>query len=166
MLDIVEQASATALQSSSLATAEHHRGAGCRWSSTGLQTIVLEGIGKPFWDFTILVGQFAEELGREIFADILDDTDPACRITVRYMPTEQALADVLPWGIDPDDRGEPHIEELMDAMRRGEVLPPCLADQEGILDGRHRIHAASRLGMSQIPYILLSDTLAPEYGAQ
>ncbi len=133
-------------------------GAGCTWTYPITQRISLEcNCADPFWDFAVLVGQFAEEQNRELAAD----RDPGGLIAVHYMPTDQALAQVLPWGIDPDDRGEPHINEFMTAIRKGVRLPPCLADQSGILDGRHRIHAASRLGIPQVPYILLEDTFAP-----
>lgn len=49
-----------------------------------------------------------------------------------------------------------HVEKLMLAIEEGEELPPPIVDEfNSILDGHHRVMAAMRLGIKEIPVIML-----------
>lgn len=128
--------------------------AGCNWLNTSAKTVRLKDLESDFEDFNVLLFQLIEDNNK-------GKVDWNKQVPVHYMPIAKAMKDVAPWGMagdDGDERGEPHIAELMKSMQSGMLLPPAVTDEKGdIIDGRHRIHAASRLGVKQIPFIRLDE---------
>jgi ribosomal protein S18 acetylase RimI-like enzyme len=134
---------------------------GCDWRNTSTKSIRLADLDAEFEDFNVLVMQYVEDRGN-------GEVDWEKQVPVYYMPIAKAMKEFAAWGMpgadgddEGDERGEPHIAELMKSMESGTRLPPALTDSDGaLLDGRHRTHAASRLGVKQIPYIKLDDVIA------
>jgi hypothetical protein len=140
--------------------------AGCDWRNTGTRSVRLADFEDEYSDYTTLLFQFTESsmyIGTAFGDNPEIDWDKT--VPVRYMPTTQAMDQVIGWGMsgdDGDDRGEPHVEHLAKLMQEGTNLPPAVTDKDNmIIDGRHRIHAAHRLGLKQIPYIQITSTLIP-----
>lgn len=53
-----------------------------------------------------------------------------------------------------DETAEENIEDLVSHMRRGKTLDPLTIRASGQEDGRHRAHAAIRLGIRKVPVIV------------
>ncbi len=68
------------------------------------------------------------------------------------MSPDEYLSRVRP--LDLDDESEENIEELMDRISNGLPLDPLKIYSDGKEDGRHRAHAAKRLGVEEVPVIV------------
>jgi hypothetical protein len=130
---------------------------GCDWAHPAVGSVVLSSLEGDFPDFVQLVSDLAEAME----PPVEDDPDWDAPISVYLMPTATAMKHISGWGLGDDagdNRGQPHVDEMKKSMQQGERMPPAIVDEKGhIADGRHRIHAASQLGVQQIPYIKLGD---------
>lgn len=95
---------------------------------------------EPIWKTTKAVPEYQGRLPGDRLSDVLG-------ADIRQVhPTE--------------DFAEDRVEEIMAAMQRGETLPPIVAEYSAtdapydildVIDGHHRLEAARRLGITEVP---------------
>jgi hypothetical protein len=70
-----------------------------------------------------------------------------------HMSPDEYLARVKPLNMDHDDK---HIiHHFKKQMEKGEKFDPIAIEKDGHPNGRHRAHAAKKLGIKSIPVVIL-----------
>lgn len=111
------------------------------------------------YDFRVLIEQMIENDDSKLAIWMQYNRDVVIDATLPVH--ELSVADcwqvVREW--DPCfERGEPHIQQMIESMKEGETLPPILHESDGLpVDGRHRITAAHRLNIDGIDSINLDE---------
>jgi len=83
----------------------------------------------------------------EQYGDRLSDV-----LTIRWKPIKQYLHVFS----DETDEDAPFIEQVSEAIRQGEAVPPLVLNRDGSLyDGRHRAWAAHDLGIKLAPVVTI-----------
>ena len=73
--------------------------------------------------------------------------------TLTHMSPDDYLARVKPLNMDDDDKNI--IHHFKKQMEKGEKLDPVAIEKDGHPDGRHRAHAAKKLGIKSIPVVIV-----------
>lgn len=102
-------------------------------SKTGATSVTLDSLPD---DMQVLIGDLAQDEGQESYQVV--------EIPISDLPN-LPIADGT-----QDQRGEPTVQAMVDST---DELPPIIVSGDNILDGRHRIEAARRKGVTSIKAI-------------
>ena len=102
-------------------------------ADTGATSVTLDSLPD---DMQVLIGDLAQDEGQESYQVV--------EIPISDLPN-LPIADGT-----QDQRGEPTVQAMVDST---DELPPIIVSGDNILDGRHRIEAARRKGVTSIKAI-------------
>jgi hypothetical protein len=116
-------------------------------------------IDIPFWtlwpDMQDLLYQSAQLTFQERRENVEDYDLEGSTLRVALLPISKYVAqmrrDMEMGNLEWDERGPRHVRQFIPVLRNGEYVPPIIVREEGWLDGRHRMFAATKIGIAELP---------------
>jgi hypothetical protein len=116
-------------------------------------------IDIPFWtleeDMRELLFQGAHLTFHERGEDVEDYDLDSSTLRVALIPIAQYVAqmrrDMEMGNLEWDHRGPKHVRQFIPVLRNGDYVPPIIVHEYGWWDGRHRMFAAHKIGLTTLP---------------